>query len=735
MLHSERVPLHRAHNIQYLYSIRRIKVSISVIEFSMVFNVQESEYRKTVSPSELPFQVTKLENVPIPMGDGATLYAHIWVPQDALDGKIKVGTLVEYLPYRKNDFTAIRDSIRHPYYGGYGFALMRVDMRGCGDSDGILEGEYLKQEQDDNLEVFDWIEAQEWSNGRIGQFGKSWGGFNGLQVAARQHRALKTIITLCSTDDRYADDVHYRGGCLLASDMLWWASTMFAYNARPQDPRIRPDWRKNWLDRLNTEPNVIEWVKHQRRDDFWKHGSVCEDYSKVDIPVLAVGGWRDGYTNAVFRMMENLPNKDCRGIVGPWVHEYPEVATPYPGMGYNQIAVSWFSKYLTTEATIHVNIQKHLSISKGFDISNLERINAFIQEPSSVAESYEYRKGEWVSQSWGKNEKKVQFFVDAEKRCLGSEILNELAVSFSGALEHGLFRGTWCPFGQDGDFPTDQKIEDSKCLTLDSLPLDDDKKILGFPIVKLKVSSDSKLANVAVRLVDLNPETNENYLVSWGMANLSHLNGDHTTPKALEIGRCYDFRIQLDSVGYKFAKGHRIRLAFSTTDWPSSWPSAKTPTLKIYSGSCLNLPLVDPHGQRLDNWPQPESLEPCTREILRRENRTRKVIYDYIENSWTIDDFSDEGKRVLVHNGSEMGSWNKNLWYIRENDPLSAFNKCDWELTVGRSEDGFQTKLLTTSTMRADENNFYLVNEIEAFEDQKKIFERKWENTIARDFL
>lgn len=701
----------------------------------MVFNVQESEHRTTVDPADLPYRVTKLENVAIRMKDGALLYAHIWIPQDALDGKIKVGTLVEYLPYRKNDFTAVRDSIRHPYYGGYGFALMRVDMRGSGDSDEILHGEYLKQEQDDNLEVFDWIVAQEWSNKSIGQFGKSWGGFNGLQVAARQHPALKTVITLCLTDDRYGDDVHYRGGCLLASDMLWWASTMFAYNARPQDPRIRMNWRENWMKRLDTEPNVIEWVKHQTRDDFWKHGSICEDYSKVDIPVLAVGGWRDGYTNPVFRMMEHLPNEDNRGIIGPWVHEYPEVATPYPGLGYNQMAVLWFSQYLTSDEGIRHKITKNLSIPDDFSFEKLNKITAYVQDPSSVADSYEYRLGKWISQN-PNPENHETLYIDAEMQKLTAEkVSNESSIEFSGAMEHGLFRGTWCPFGQDGDLPTDQKIEDSKCLTIDSAPFEGEIELLGFPLVNVKVSSDSELANLTIRLVDLNAETKENYLVSWGIANLSHLNGDSTSPQELEVGKVYDFHITLDCIGYKVAKGHKLRLAFSTTDWPSSWPTAKTPTLKLYSGSSILLPLVGSNSFHVTSWPLPEALAPCEREILRKEKRTRKVIYDYIKETWTIDDYSDEGKRILVDNKCELGSWNKNLWFIKEKDPLSAFNKCDWELTVGRAEDDWQVKLLTTSTMRADAKNFYLENQLEAFENDKKVFEKKWDTTIERAFI
>ncbi len=68
--------------------------------------------------------------------------------------------------------------------------------------------------------------------------GISWGGFNGLQIAALRPPALKAVITVCSTDDRYADDIHYMGGCLLI-DQLSWASQMFARNTLPPDPRNR----------------------------------------------------------------------------------------------------------------------------------------------------------------------------------------------------------------------------------------------------------------------------------------------------------------------------------------------------------------------------------------------------------------------------------------------------------------------------------------------------------------
>ncbi len=76
-----------------------------------------------------------------------------------------VPAILEYLPYRKKDQTAERDALNHPYVAGHGYACVRVDMRGCGDSDGLLLGEYLQQEQDDALEVLQWIASQPWCTG------------------------------------------------------------------------------------------------------------------------------------------------------------------------------------------------------------------------------------------------------------------------------------------------------------------------------------------------------------------------------------------------------------------------------------------------------------------------------------------------------------------------------------------------------------------------------------------
>ena len=292
-----------------------------------------------------PNAVRVIEHTLIPLKDGTMLAARIWLPEDAEQNPVPA--ILEYLPYRKRDGTYERDALTHPYLAGHGYAGVRVDLRGSGELTGLLFDEYAKQEQDDGVEVIAWLAAQPWCNGSVGMMGISWGGFNGLQIAARRPPALKAIVTICSTDDRYADDAHYMGGTFLTTAALEWAFFFFSLMCLPPDPELVGDsWRAMWLERLQNIPLFQEnWLQHQRRDAYWKHGSVCEDYAAIQCPVYAVGGWTDGYKNAIPRLLERLkvPRK---GLIGPWAHAYPHFALPGPQIGFLQEILRWWDHWL-----------------------------------------------------------------------------------------------------------------------------------------------------------------------------------------------------------------------------------------------------------------------------------------------------------------------------------------------------------------------------------------------------
>ena len=339
--------------------------------------------------------------------------------------------ILEYIPYRKNDATAPRDAQMHPYLAERGFAGVRVDLRGSGDSEGILEGEYLQQELDDGVEVIAWLAAQPWCSGRVGMIGKSWGGFNGLQIAALRPPALGCVISVCSTDDRYADDVHYTGGAVFAAATLSWATTMLAYTARPPDPAVLGSaWRERWLERLDgTRPFEHEWVAHQRRDAFWRHGSVGDDPGAIACHVELVGGFADPYRGAIFRMLEAAPDR-VRGLIGPWAHVYPHVGAPGPAIGFLQRCVTVFDQHL-----------------RGGPGDDEPALRAFMPERVEPGDEPDVRPGRWVSEPvWPPRDRPPW------RLSLGPNILHEGAVveaelTLAGTLAHGSDGATWLAWG------------------------------------------------------------------------------------------------------------------------------------------------------------------------------------------------------------------------------------------------------------------------------------------------
>ena len=375
----------------------------------------------------------------------------------------RVPAILEYLPYRKDDGTAAEDASRHPYFAARGFAAVRVDIRGTGDSEGICEGEYLPQEQADALEVLAWLEAQEWCTGAVGMIGYSWGGFNGLQVAALRPPQLKAIVTLYSTDDRYADDCHYAGGCLLGGDMPKWAAWMLAFNVRPPDPAVvGPEWRERWLERLElTPPYLPDWVAHQRRDEFWRQGSVAEEYSDIEVPVLAVGGWADAYTNAVPRLLANLEGTR-RGIIGPWGHIFPERGVPGPAIGFLQECVDWFDRWLVGSPT---------------DAPDTPLLRAWIQESLPPADYYAERPGRWVAeQSWPPSSVTTTVIpLDC----------GQAACELEPDQTTGLSAGVWCANGMRDELPIDQAYDDERSILFDLDVLSRPLELLGRPVVHL----------------------------------------------------------------------------------------------------------------------------------------------------------------------------------------------------------------------------------------------------------
>jgi len=669
--------------------------------------------------TNFPRSIKLIEHTWITISDGTRLATRIWLPDDAEQNP--VAAILEYLPYRKNDGTAIGDAVRHAYFAGHGYASVRVDIRGSGESDGLLYDEYLQQEQTDAVEVIGWIASQSWCTGRVGMMGISWGGFNSLQVAALRPASLAAIITLCSTDDRYTDDVHYIGGAVQAIDMLSWATTMLSFNARPPDPYYVGDsWRDLWLQRLAENPHLAEtWLTHQRRDDYWAQGSVCEDYHAIACPVYVMGGWADGYTDSIFRLLDGL-NVPKKALIGPWAHNWPHEASPGPAIGFLQECLRWWDHWL-----------------QGLDtgIMNEPVLHAWMQGWVQPASSYRERPGRWVVESeWPNREGHVEpmtWYLNDHGLAVKAADAGQRSVKT--VLTHGRDAGVWCPFGAPGDLPVDQRAEDGRGLCFDSSPADGITEVLGIPQVKLMLSVDQPIAQMVVRICDV-AEDGASLLLSKGILNLTHRDSDRS-PQLLEPGTWYSVTVRMNAVAHALPAGHRWRLVVAPAYWPMGWPSPELVTISIRTGQESTLELDKRSslpGDDFIGFPQPEGAERLPYEVLKRPSVTREVQQDLLSDMHTITHHSDLAHLRLA-NGMETSGESSDEYSIREGDPCSASVECQRSHIMER--DDWRIRITARSKMHCSPDHFYVSSQLVAYEGDSKVSDRSWDVCIPRDLV
>ncbi|KZM35719.1 CocE/NonD family hydrolase [Oerskovia enterophila] len=717
--------------------------------------------------TELPFETT-VEDHWIPLADGTRLAARVWRPVDPTP----VPAILEYLPYRLSDWTAPRDAQRHPYYAGHGYASVRVDIRGSGNSDGHQDDEYSPTELADGVAVVEWLAAQEWCSGKVGMFGISWGGFNALQVAALAPEALAAIVTVCSTDDRYDNDVHYTGGSVLAVDMHAWAATMLAFCSRPPDPAVVGDrWKEQWLDRLErTEPFVHTWLDHQTRDDYWRHGSVIEDYSAIKAAVLAVGGWNDPYRDTVLRLVaagdatadgDRALGGPVRGIVGPWSHQYPDRGLPPgPSIGFLQETLRWWDQFL-----------------KDDDTGALDEpvLRAWVTESVPPATVYDEMPGRWVGEErWPSPHVRptVLPFAGAPG---GTDDVDDAAVAtvlrttaplvthlparpgpasggpaapavvppscLVASPQHtGIDAGRFFPFGNDADLPPDQREEDGRSVCFDSPPLTQRLEILGRARVRLRLSCAGDKGQVVARLCDVGPDGSST-LVTRGVLNLSAREGrDRVVP--WEPGATHDVTFELSGVGYALAPGHRLRLALSSAYWPWVWPQPGGAALAVApAGSSLELPLHDgaaPGGHPVVTFEEPEQAPPLG--VVYPEDADqrpeRRVVRDVAADEWLLEVDPRYGGTRIYPDGLEFTEDALERYRIGR-DPLSARTRSDWSVRLRRpgatpSDLAWDASVVTRSEISCDAEFFHTDDEVVARDGEDVVFERRWRRSIRR---
>ncbi|WP_284164236.1 CocE/NonD family hydrolase [Frigidibacter sp. SD6-1] len=664
-----------------------------------------------------PFEIEIVENVFVPMADGVRLAGKLWRPK----GTGPVPAILEYLPYRKREGTRARDQKMHAWLAGHGYACLRLDIRGTGDSEGLIDDEYTVQEQEDGVVAIDWIARQDWCDGQVAMYGISWGGFNGLQIAARQPPALKTIITVGSTDDRYATDVHYVGGCL-SKDNFDWSATMFAHNDLPPDPAIVGEkWREMWRARIrHNSPWILPWLTHQRRDAYWQQGSVCEDFSKITIPVFAVSGWADNYSESVPRLLAGLSGPRL-GLIGPWAHSFPHDVAVHPAIGWLQEVVRWCDHWL-----------------KGRDTGIMDgpMYRVWMQESAAPATCYLDRPGRWVGEaSWPSPRIDMRSLHLNAGGALGETATPPAPVPIRSPLWVGLAAGEVGRYGEDAEWPPDQREDDGGSLVFVSEPLPGRTEILGAPQLRLRFSCDKPLALVAVRLNDVMPD-GRSTRVALGLLNLTHRDS-HEQAAALEPGRIYEATVDLDDIAHAFPAGHRIAVSLSTTYWPIAWPSPELATLTVITGeSRLALPVrpPDPADDALRPFDPPEMAAPTPSTELPVEAPHRRTIRrDLLSGEMVVDFPRWTYATEMPDIGQTVRSDALARYRITDGDPLSAICETQANVVIERQDGAFGHH--SHGRLTADASHFRVEMSLRITENGETTFERHWDERIARDHV
>jgi hypothetical protein len=672
--------------------------------------------------------------------DGTELSANIWRPVARADrGPDQFPAILEMIPYGKDNWRRNADVTRGEWFAARGFALCRLDVRGTGSSGGVALDEYTADETLDGYDVVEWLAAQPWCDGGVGMWGISYGGFTAIQVAALRPPHLRAIVPVMATDDRYLDDVHYRGGCVTVSELSQYAVSQVAMNAMPPDASFRgTGWRDEWRQRLDaTPPWLFAWMRHQADGPYWRQGSLAPHYDAIEVPIFNIGGWHDSYVDPAFRMQARCQSPS-HTLIGNWVHSWPHSATPGPNLDELHEIARFFDRHLN-------------GVDNGWD-----------HEPAIVWFEHEYAPpepfpavlpGRWrAAAAYPHPATQVRAWQFAD----GSLVENTEAGAAIDAFRHRPTSGTRGPLSWGaGDRPNglarDLRPDESDGPTYTTEPLSDALEVLGVPEVVVHVEVDAPVAMLSVRLSDVAPD-GTSALVSAGVLNLTHRRS-HQDPEPLVPGVVEEVRVPLRTTGYRWLPGHRLRIAIASSLWPVLWPSPNPATLRVRRGpatpSRLELPVVPPAGGDGDRDPPPFRTDPPDLRWPAAEpiDGAGPAVADPPE--WRIDEDVVAGSvTVRIHDGGEDIVPDGRRLYAaetismtaRDGDPARAELDADvvyrWqERDPARNGELTRIEIRAVSRQHSTATDFDLSVRLEVDVDGDRFFERDWHETIPRHLV
>jgi putative CocE/NonD family hydrolase len=693
-------------------------------------------------------------DVRIPTRDGTELSANIWRPTSGDTDPIeqpaerfpaeRFPAILEMIPYGKDNWRRASDMARGDWFASRGYVLCRIDVRGTGSSFGVALDEYTADETRDGFDAVEWLAAQPWCDGNVGMWGISYGGFTAIQVAALRPPHLRAIVPVMATDDRYLDDVHYRGGCVTASELSQYAVSQVAMNAMPPEAAYRgAAWRSDWLERLETTPPwLFAWLRHQRDGPYWRQGSLAPDYQAIEAAILNIGGWHDSYVDPAFRMQARCP-APSHTLVGNWTHAWPHDATPGPNLDELHEIDRFFDRHL-----------------RGTD-------NGWDGEPAVVWFEHAYAPPDPFPRTlpgcWRATTAFPHPATEVRTWTLGDGTLDDESPTVGATAPNGrdTFRhrpttGTrgplsWGAGSAPNGLARDVRPDEDAGPTYTSAPLVESVHVLGVPVVVLAIEVDAPVAMVSVRLSDVAPDGTTS-LVSSGVLNLTHRRS-HADPEPMRPGQVEQVEVPLRTAGYRWQAGHRLRIAVASSLWPVLWPTPFPATFAIHRGpaarSRLELPVIPPAGGPGDadvpafrqtppdlRWAAAEPLDGGG--PAEPDPPVWRIDEDVIAGSTTV--HVHDGGEAIVPDGRRLYAAETLRLTAWDADPARAELDADvtyrWQERDGSDSDtltAIEIRAWSLQTSRADA--FDLQVRLEVDVDGARFFERSWQEIIPRDHV
>jgi len=625
-------------------------------------------------------------------------------------GAEKAPVLLMYFPYRKDD---------HLTYGAYSplleyFALndynvVIADIIGTGASSGQKETPANSSvEGKEGAAIVEWLAEQEWSTGRVGVFGKSYGGLTCLSTAAEQPEGLGAIMPMYTSTGGYRDQ---NGG--IFDPYTWaghWNPQMQALQGLPTSNKdAEGRWADVWKEHLAQLERGNNWLfesmNNEVEDELWTQKEAAVE--NIEVPTFGVSGWRDFAPASTLEYLAAI-DAPTRGLIGPWRHTMGhrgrEVA-----IDMRRQAVEWFDHFLKDEQNGALD---HAPIEFWTERNGGGKIGA----------------GSWrEAESWPSvlENPSVEGMETISFACTPDGLLSESEYDGDALERKYKHDQTVGMHSVDMGFPipADTNQDDVRSLCFETKPLGIPVEYTGTGAATVRVKSSIPDPILSVRVVDVAPDGAAT-LVSHGRLRLTHRNGHKDTDEVVP-GEEYSVTVPLKPKSHVFEEGHQIRFAIAASHFPIALATRKQGTFTIVSdpespthlkfpGRIHDIDVTFPDAFEMAD--PDESLLPTEPPYVTPERSVWRTSRDHINDTATV--FTSSGKSVDLPHGPTMTFSQDIEATVQAQDPSSMVVYSDTEMTI---DYGTETAVADI-TCRASRDSTQYTTAITV--DDQRVFEK-----------